>query len=193
MPFLTEELWQRLVEKAESTPASICLAPFPQANPAHENEPAASGFALLQEIVVDQRALRADNKIDPKLRVEARIRPLSDRAAQLASAEIALLDHLTNNQNEIVSAELTEGAARSKNEYQTALKLSGSQAGAMRQRLVKEIEQLEKVIASSRKQLGSETFVSKAPPHIVESIRAKLADYEAQLDKSRAALTALEP
>ena len=141
---------------------------------------------------MDQRALRADNKIDPKLRVEAQIRPLSARAQQLAAAELALLDHLTNNQNEIVAGELTDGAARSRNEYQTALKLSGAQADAMRQRLVKEIEQLEKVINSSRKQLGSETFVARAPAQIVESLRAKLGDYEAQLDKSRAALAALE-
>ncbi len=191
MPFLTEELWQRLVEKSENTAESICLAAFPQANPVHENETAAAGFALLQEIVVDQRALRADNKIDPKLCVEALIRPLSDRAAALVAAELAVLDHLTTNHNEIADSELAESAARSKNEYQTALKLSGAQAGAMRQRLVKEIEQLEKVIASSKKQLGSEAFTAKAPAHVVESIRSKLSEYEAQLEKSQAALSGL--
>lgn len=190
MPFLTEELWQRLVGQSNTSPESICLAAFPQADARWEDESAAD-FALLQEITVDQRALRADNKIDPKLKVEAVVRPLSERAAALAAAELAVLDHLTNNRNEVAEGPLPEGAARSKNEYETALRLSGAQADAMRQRLLKEIEQLEKVIASSRKQLGSEAFVAKAPAQVVESIRTKLADYEAQLEKSQAALAGL--
>jgi valyl-tRNA synthetase len=191
MPFLSEELWQRLVEPGETIPASICLAAFPQADAAREDEDAAADFALLQEIVVEQRALRADNKIDPKQRVEALIRPLTPRAASLVAAELAVLDHLTNNANRIATDPLPEGAARARTGFETALQLSGAQAGAMRQRLAKEIEQLEKVIASSRKQLGSEAFTAKAPAHVVESIRAKLAEYEAQWEKSRAALAAL--
>ena len=71
------------------------------------------------------------------------------------------------------------------------LKLSGAQVDAMRTRLIKEIEQLEKVIASSRKQLGSEAFVSKAPAHVIDGIKAKMADYEAQVAKSQESLRAL--
>jgi valyl-tRNA synthetase len=61
----------------------------------------------------------------------------------------------------------------------------------MRTRLRKEIEQLDKVIASSQRQLGSEAFTSKAPPHVIEGIRTKLADYEAQRAKSQQALATL--
>ena len=192
MPFLTEELWQRLVAPGETVPASICVASFPQPDPGLENEAAAADFALLQEIVVDQRALRADNKIDPKLRVDALVRPLTPRAAALVAAELAVLDHLTNNANQIQDAAPGQGAVRSRNEFETALMLSGAQADAMRQRLVKEIEQLEKVIGSSRRQLASASFLAKAPAHVVDGIRDKLAAYEAQCEKSRAALAALD-
>ena len=47
----------------------------------------------------------------------------------------------------------------------------------------KEREQLEKNIANSERQLADEVFLGKAPPKVVDSIRAKLADYKAQLDK----------
>ncbi len=47
----------------------------------------------------------------------------------------------------------------------------------------KEREQLEKNIANSKRQLSDEVFLSKAPHKVVDSIRAKLVDYEAQLAK----------
>ncbi len=54
---------------------------------------------------------------------------------------------------------------------------------AQRKRLDKEREQLEKNIANSKRQLSDEVFLSKAPANVVDSIRTKLADYEAQLAK----------
>jgi valyl-tRNA synthetase len=55
--------------------------------------------------------------------------------------------------------------------------------------LEKENEQLEKVIANSLRQLGNESFVAKAPAHVIDGMRAKLAEYQAQLAKNQAALT----
>jgi valyl-tRNA synthetase len=65
------------------------------------------------------------------------------------------------------------------------------QADVQRKRLDKDREQLEKNIANSERQLGDETFLSKAPAKVVDSIRAKLAEYKAQLDKVIAALDGL--
>jgi valyl-tRNA synthetase len=63
-------------------------------------------------------------------------------------------------------------------------------AEAQRQRLMKEIEQLEKNIANSRRQLSDETFLSRAPGHVIEGIRKKLIEYEEQLSRNRRALAA---
>ncbi len=56
-------------------------------------------------------------------------------------------------------------------------------------RLKKDNEQLEKVIANSLRQLGNESFVSKAPAHVIDGMRSKLAEYQAQFAKNQAALT----
>jgi valyl-tRNA synthetase len=63
------------------------------------------------------------------------------------------------------------------------------QIEARQKRLEKEKEQLEKNIANSRRQLSDEVFLSKAPEKIKETIRAKLAEYEAQLAKINEALS----
>jgi len=51
--------------------------------------------------------------------------------------------------------------------------------------------ELEKVIASSRRQLSSGSFVAKAPAHVVEGIREKLAVYEKELAEQQAVLAEL--
>ncbi len=193
MPFLTEELWQRLVRKGEGVAETICLAPYPQAREEWTDTEGTAAFALYQEMVTSARALRAEQKLDPKMTLEGFLYPANDAAAKLAAHELAALEALTNTRFTVGAAGETRavGASRSTPEFEMVLKLSGAQVDAMRTRLMKEIEQLEKVIASSRKQLGSEAFVSKAPAHVIDGIKAKMADYEAQVAKSQESLQAL--
>jgi valyl-tRNA synthetase len=193
MPFITEELWQRLVAKRPALPASISLAPYPRASAAAENEPAARDFALFQEIVTAARALRADRKLDPKEKLEGCLYPRGEAAARIAATQLPALGALTNTAFTVCAADepRAAGALRSTPECDIVLRLTGAQSQAMRERLGREIEQLEKVIAGSRRQLDSPSFASKAPAPVVESLRAKLAGYEAQLKRSRASLRML--
>ncbi len=74
MPFITEELWQRLihVRATDSTqPVSISLAAFPEPLSFETSPAAIASFSLLQEIVTAARELRADNKLDPKALLKA--------------------------------------------------------------------------------------------------------------------------
>jgi valyl-tRNA synthetase len=75
------------------------------------------------------------------------------------------------------------GAVRSAADFDLSLDVPTGQIEAQRKRVEKEKEQLEKNIANSRRQLSDEVFLSKAPEKIKESIRTKLAEYEAQLAK----------
>ena len=84
-----------------------------------------------------------------------------------------------------------KGAKRSTPEFDLVLRVDATQTEKLCQRLEKEIEQLEKVIAGSERQLSSEEFVSRAPEAVVKSIREKLADYESRLEKSRDVLAGL--
>ena len=56
---------------------------------------------------------------------------------------------------------------------------------AQRVKLRKEIEQLDKVIASHESQLGNETFVAKVPEKVLNGMREKLAAYRTQREKAR--------
>ncbi len=82
-------------------------------------------------------------------------------------------------------------AIHSTPEFDLVLNVPRANVADQRKRLEKEREQLEKNIVNSMRQLGDEKFLGRAPAHVVESIRTKMAEYETQLQKVRAALNGL--
>ena len=189
MPFLTEELWQRVAKGGQDRPASIALAAYPQPRPELADAVAEREVGLMQEIVTLARTLRTEMKIDPKAQLGGTLYAQGDVLAA-ARAHAAAIERLANVKLETSEAAAPKNAPaiRSTAEFDLVLNLPQVQAEAQRRRMEKEREQLEKNIANSRRQLGDETFLSRAPAHVVESIRQKLGDYEAQLAKIQAAL-----
>jgi len=192
MPFITEELWQRLRAGSPGQPKSIALAPYPQPRPEWTDEAAESEMELLQQIIVSARNLRAELKVDPKQMLEG-VLYSRDSAARIAAREAEAIRKLAGVKLEILEGAPPERSAamRSTRDFDLLLKVPAAQLDAQRRRLEKEIEQLEKLIASSERQLADQTFVSRAPERVIETLRAKLAGYQAQLEKSRAALEAI--
>jgi valyl-tRNA synthetase len=170
MPFLTEELWHRL---GGEEGASISLAAFPQFDPARYDSEAEREIGLLQAVVTAARGIRADLSLDPKLPLEGRIsRPVDFRAVQRLAGVSLMVGEVPKT-----------GAVRSTPDFDLVLDVPHGQLEAQRRRLEKERDQLIKNIANSQRQLSDEIFLSKAPAKVVESIRAKLVEYETQLRK----------
>jgi valyl-tRNA synthetase len=172
MPFLTEELWHRMGDDREGQ--SISLQPYPQYDPALEDLAAEAEIGLLQDIVRAARNLRADLGLDPKAPIAGRIS---------IGVEAELIRRLTNGITLTTGDVQKTGAVRTTPDFDLSIDVPAGQVEARQKRLEKEKEQLEKNIAGSRRQLSDEIFLSKAPEKIKESIRAKLAEYEAQLAK----------
>jgi len=192
MPFLTEELWQRLASGAEDRPASIALGRFPAYDPAAADHTAEREMDLLQSIITAARTLRADMKLDPKQSLDGVLYSLG-AAAGTATAHAEAIARLANVKLTVRQETAPTGGAavRSTTEFDLILSVPAAQAETQRKRLEKEIQQLEKNIANSRRQLGDDNFLSRAPAHVIEGIRTKLVEYEAQLAKSKAALEQL--
>ena len=83
MPFLTEELWQRL-DLPEGHPKSIALAQYPQYRAELADPEAEKEVAIIQEIVTLARTLRTEAKLDPKQQLNG---TLYCRTASLAIAQ----------------------------------------------------------------------------------------------------------
>jgi valyl-tRNA synthetase len=184
MPFLTEELWQRLGNATAERPVSIALAAFPVFRAELEDAAAEREMALVRDVIAAARNLRSELKLDPKLAVAAKVfgRP---EVLDVIRAQSAAIEKLA-----IVTLEMSEGAAprgvgavSSTAQFDLVFSIPAELAGALRAAQEKEREQLAKVIANSERQLNDEKFMSKAPTKVIDTLRSKLADYEAQLKK----------
>jgi valyl-tRNA synthetase len=189
MPFITEELWQRLAENAKDKPASIALASFPQYDPAAVDSEAEREMQVLQDIVTSLRNLRADLKLDPKLQMDGTLYSTSI-AAKVARSESLAIERMGNVKLDVreEAAPRGDAAIRSATEFDVRLEVPQAQLEERRKRMEKDLAQLDKNIANSERQLSDETFLSRAPEKVVDSIRAKLAEYKGQMEKLRADL-----
>jgi len=170
MPFLTEELWHRMGDRDGD---SISLQSYPQFDAKLDDPAAEAEIDLLRDIVRAARNLRADLGLDPK-------QPLNGAISINVPVEtIRRLSGVTFTAGAVPKT----GAVRSTSGFDLSIDVPTGQIEAQRKRVAKERDQLEKNITNSKRQLGDEVFLSKAPAKIVDSIRAKLAEYEAQLSK----------
>ncbi|MBI1896040.1 MAG: valine--tRNA ligase [Acidobacteria bacterium] len=189
MPFLTEELWQRIAGGAAARPASIAAACFPKHQPGASDIAAEREMEILQEIVTSARELRADLRIAPNQVMEGTlvVRPTAHQTAQHQLAAIQKLAGARLELRTEMDGDMA-GARRSAPEFDLIIRVDEALAAAQRERVLRTIQMLERNIENSRRQLGDETFLSRAPGHVVHGIRQKLAEYEAQLRKSRESL-----
>ena len=128
-------------------------------------------------------------KLDPKLQLEGALYSRS-AALEMAQRHAEAIQKLANVKLEVQCRRPRRRAPAMRSTPQFDLVLDVPEvAGGARSANAwrRKREQLEKNIANSERQLGDEAFLGKAPANVVESIRAKLADYKAQLRKIKRA------
>ena len=192
IPFLTEDVWQRLVEVAPErgidllAPAaeSVMLAPWPEADPMRQDPEIEAQFARFQEVLRAVRDIRARQSVPPKTPIEFSVRceaavadllsPMEPYFASMANArsvafgpDVAappLSAHVTLSGMDVYVdlAELIDVPAEIARKRQEAEKLAG-------------------FIAAKEKKLGNESFVQRAPADVVQKERESLKELQDQL------------
>jgi valyl-tRNA synthetase len=191
MPFITEEIWHALYE-GEPPAKSIALTRYPQADDFPADPVAESAMKTLQELIVTVRGLRKELGVPEKEATPITIHA-GNRVLALADANADVLARMARVQVvEFASEPLTGSNARSTAEFDVAIIYERQiDVAAERERLNKELAKYEKGLASADKQLNNETFMSKAPAHIVDGLRKQSAETKILHDKTRAALDSL--
>jgi valyl-tRNA synthetase len=182
LPFITEELWHRFGQNT-----SIALARYPQSGAT--DDAAEREMDLLQDMVTAARKLKADNGVDDKLEL-AGVLYCRNGASNV---ELPVLERLGKVKLEVRAgaAPALTGAVRSTQHFDLALQLPEVDRGALRQRLAKENEKLQKNLDSIDRQLEDQASLSKKPAHVVEQLRLKRTEYLSQLQKNRDTLDGL--
>jgi valyl-tRNA synthetase len=194
MPFLTEELWHQLPKKAGAK--SIALDTYPEPGEEHLRLEYLMQFQLIQEVVVALRTIRSDMKSDPKKKVAAELFVWDGltrdaiRRSQDGIVRLGTLSKLTITDEPLAQA---GGMMRSTAQFDVRIAYSDTvDVAAEKARLKKEIEGLQRAIASKERQLGDETFRTRAPEKIIKGLEATLAEQRIELRKLQDRLSQLE-
>ncbi len=193
MPFITEEIWGFL-PKATDDPGLLIVASWPAAgaiDPAAEAE-----VGALLDLVRAIRNARSEAKVDPAawLTVDVSL------PAALRPAFVALRPALERLSRSRPLALAEDGGALGAGPGDLAVvagdcdavvrpaAADGETAARDRARLDKELADAESQLASARARLADERFTAKAPPSVVEGVRARAAELDEQAARLRSRL-----
>jgi valyl-tRNA synthetase len=192
MPFITEELWHAVYD-GKPPAKSIALAAFPQADPAQVDAAAETEMAILQDLIVSVRNIRAELKVEPKQRLAVEIFADNEVSA-LIERNHGAVERLANVEDmAFVESSLANApGARSTSRFDVRVVYERKiDAAAERERLNKELEKLTQELARGTAQLNNEGFLAKAPAHVVEGLKKRKAEVEVLVAKANEALLQL--
>jgi valyl-tRNA synthetase len=186
MPFITEELWQRLPHDGDS----IMIAPYPTATRRQLDTAAERDMSVVMGVVAAVRNIRGEMRVPPGVTLAA--------TAKSSAPHTALLRKHAPLVQALARAALTVDPRASRPRSSALGVVGGTEIyvslegvvdlAAERQRLEKEIRRAEEAIAFGRAKLSRPEFAERAPADIVEKEREKVAAQEALRDKLVASL-----
>ncbi len=194
IPFITEELWHKVAPLAgvtvesdtagrSGTGDSIMRAPYPALDAAQAHPASVAKIAVLKELVGAVRTLRSEMSLSPAQRV-----PLVIEGDAALIGDLAPYIQLLGKLSEVSAVEkLTDADAPVALVGDMRLMLVVEiDRDAERARLAKEIARLNNEISKATAKLANASFVDRAPAAVVEQEKARLADFEMQVQKMEA-------
>ncbi|WPP45291.1 valine--tRNA ligase [Pseudomonas sp. AN-1] len=198
MPFITEEIWQRIKALAGKEGPTLMLQPWPVANEARIDAAAEADIGWVKDFMLGVRQIRGEMKISMAKRIDVVLANASDEdQRRLAAFEplIAKLAKLESVRVLQASEEAPLAATALVGDMQVLVPMAGLiDKNAELARLDKELARLEGEVKRVGGKLANEGFVAKAPAEVLDKERAKLAEAEqalAKLAEQRARIAAL--
>ena len=186
IPFITEELWQKVSPLAGKTGETVMLASYPKSQPEKIDLRAEAQAAFMKELIDKVRLLRTEMKLQPAQRV-----PLGVFTSR--GGEVRALAEYVRFLGRLSSVEIHEGGATPDDGAPTSIVAGDTHiqlkveidVAAERGRLAAEIARLEGEASRARGKLGNAAFVERAPAKVVELERQRLQGFETTAGKLR--------
>lgn len=196
MPFITEEIWQRMLPYTHHQQPSIMLAPYPQANSDEIDEAAIQELEWMKNIIIAIRTIRSEMNIAPGKLLPILLRKGREHDKQfyqqhhlllMALAKIKSINWLSPNEIPPLSASAFVG------ELEIFIPMSDFiDVHAESLRLDKEIQKIEKENQKIQGKLNNPEFIDKAPAEVVIKEKERAQALEVTLVKLKQQLNELK-
>jgi valyl-tRNA synthetase len=185
MPFVTEELWQRLLERKPKE--SIMVAPYPEPEDRFLEGPWIREMEWVIEVITALRNVRGEMNLPPGERIDVLVRTEEEsKIKERIQRNQVFIETLARVKELRIGKDLRRPPCSAFVQVQEAeifIPMDPSRMESEKRRLQKEIAKVEKEIAFVNRKLSNEQFLAKAPPEVVSEEKSKVADY--QLLKSK--------
>jgi valyl-tRNA synthetase len=195
MPFITEEIWHAIYA-GQAPLKSLALAPYPQVDETQINTAAETQMAILQDLIVSVRNLRAELKVEPKLKTPIEIFTQQSDVRTLIEQNRSAIEN--DRQANVESLGFASGSlAKLPNTRSTArfdVRLIYERkidTASECERLKKELDKIERGIGSGQRQLANEQFLAKAPANVIENLRKQQQELAVLQENTRSKLSEL--
>ena len=193
IPFITEELWQKVAPVAGKAGPFIGLAAYPVSQPEKIDPVAEAHVAKLKTLVDACRNLRGEMKVSPATRLPllvvgdgefiCAVSPVLRSLAKLSEVKL-----FATEAEWVQAAEAAPVAVVGDARVCLFMEVD---VAAEKARLGKEVARLEGELVKVQAKLANETFVAKVPPAVLQAERKRLIDFTATLEKIREQLARL--
>jgi valyl-tRNA synthetase len=198
LPFITEELWQKLPLSVRGSGESIMIQNYPQVDQSLINADANENIGWLKKVVTGIRNIRGEMDISPARPVPVIFSGGTDNDRQKQEDFSLLLKTLIRPES-MTWLEADEARPAAATALVGEMELLVPMAGlidmeAELARLDKEIDRKEKDRDRTLAKINNPNFVDKAPDEVVQKERDKLTDLNGALEKlteQRATVAAL--
>ncbi len=191
IPFITEELWQKVAPLAGKSGETIMLAPYPVSQPEKIDVAAEAFVTTLKESIDAVRNLRGEMNVSPALRVPLYFGPSGIVAT--VKRQLPYLQFLCKiseiHEVDTLPDVYAPVALTSSGKWMLDIKID---VEAERARINKEIARLDNEVVKAETMLGKPSFVDKAPANVVDEMRKRMADFKAKVVELRMQLDRLK-
>ena len=193
IPFITEELWQKVAPVAGLPGESVSIARYPESQPNKIDEAAIAHVVKLKALVDACRTLRGEMSVSPATRLPLYAVGDADfmRAAGPVLQALAKLSEVRVFEDEAAWAAAAQAAPVAVVGEARLCLFMEIDVAAEKTRLGKEAARLEGEIGKATAKLSNEAFVAKAPPAVIDQEKKRVADFSATLSKVREQLARL--
>ena len=167
------------------------MACYPTADQHQVGLQAEADMAILQDLIVSVRNLRAELKVEQKLRVPIQVFAEDTAVRALIEHNQGAVERLANVQDIMFVKESLAKLAGARHTARFDVHVVYEKpidVATERERLRKELERIEREIANGQRQLSNEQFLAKAPADVVEGLRRRARELEVLRDKTRSKL-----
>ena len=188
MPFITEEIWQRVGRLAGRTGPSIMLEPFPAAGDFAADDEAERQVTALQSVVLGIRQIRGELDVPPSRATPVFVRSERPGDAEAIAALSAVICRVASLESVTVvdsEAELPPCAIALIDGRTVLAPFSRlvDDFGAEITRLEKRLARAEQDRGKSAAKLGNQSFVANAPQEVVEKERGRISELDQQIEQ----------